>query len=90
MLINIGNSIKKILPIEAEMASEVITPPTVGDMADCNSANTCHVDQFLFDENEVEKLVSKGKLKRHYCVDCNSKNIKVMKYFIMELIAIDV
>ncbi|XP_075976839.1 uncharacterized protein LOC142977045 [Anticarsia gemmatalis] len=80
ILINIGNSIKKIVPFEAEMPTEIIAPPTVGDQADCNKTNTCHVDEFLFDEMEVEKLVKKGKLKRHYCTDCNSRNIEDLIY----------
>lgn len=60
------------------MDSETIIPPTVGDQADCNSVNTCHVDAFLYDEEEVENLVKEGKLKRFYCLDCHSRNVKVM------------
>ena len=77
LLKKIGISIKKIVPFEAEMASENIVPPTVGDQSDCNKVNTCHVDEFLYDESEVDQLVKKGKLQRHYCLDCNSRNIKV-------------
>lgn len=71
----IGDTLKKI---ETEMPSENITPPTVGDQSDCNKINTIHVDEFVYDEDDVEKLVKKGKLKRHYCVDCNSRNVKVI------------
>lgn len=77
MLIKIGNSIKKIVPFEAEMPSEVITPPMVGDQSDCNKVNTLHVDEFLYDEMEVNDLVKKGKLKRRYCRDCTSRNVQV-------------
>lgn len=76
-LINIGETIKGIVPFEAEMPSEKIAPPTIGDQADCNAVNTCHVDEFLYDQDEVHELVKDGKLKRHYCLDCNSRNIKV-------------
>lgn len=76
-LIKIGNAIKKMITFEAEMSSENIMPPTVGVQADCNNINTCHVDEFLYDQEEVEVLVKSGKLKRHYCLDCNSRNIKV-------------
>lgn len=79
MLIKIGNSIKELVPFEAEMPSETIIPPTVGDQSDCNKTNTSHVDEFLYDEDEVENLVKKGKLKRHYCLDCNSRNTQVIK-----------
>lgn len=77
MLVKIGNTIKKIVPFEAEMPSETIVPPTVGDQADCTEVNTCHVDGFLYDDDDVDKLVKKGKLKRQYCADCNSRNTKV-------------
>ncbi|XP_068630208.1 uncharacterized protein [Battus philenor] len=74
LLVKIGDSLKKMLPFEAEMSSESIEPPSVGDQSDCTIANTCHVDEFLYDENEVDKLVKEGKLKRQYCLDCNSRN----------------
>lgn len=76
-LVKIGKAIKKIVPFEAEMASETITPPTVGDQADCTNVNTCHIDEFLYDAEEVEKMVKNGKVKLHYCVDCKSRNIEV-------------
>lgn len=66
------------------MDSETIIPPTVGDQADCSTVNTCHVDAFLYDEEEVENLVKEGKLKRFYCLDCHSRNVKVnLCYFIL-------
>lgn len=77
ILVIIGNTIKKLVPFEAEMPSETIIPPTVGDQADCTAVNSCHVDEFLYDEEDVEKLAKKGKLKRGYCKDCNSRNIGV-------------
>ncbi|CAH0625422.1 unnamed protein product [Chrysodeixis includens] len=80
MLIKIGNSIKKIVPFEAEMPSEIIIPPTVGDQSDCNKVNTLHVDEFLYDEVEVDDMVKKGKLKRRYCIDCTSRNIQDLIY----------
>lgn len=76
-LIKIGNAIKKLVPFQAEMDSETVIPPTVGDQADCNNVNTCHIDAFLYDEEEVEILVKEGKLKRSYCLDCHSLNVKV-------------
>ncbi|XP_028171339.1 uncharacterized protein LOC135077916 [Ostrinia nubilalis] len=75
-LVKIGETIKEIVPFEAEMPSETIIPPTVGDQADCNTVNTCHVDEFLYDQDEVVDLVKVGKLKKHYCLDCNSRNVQ--------------
>ncbi|XP_072949897.1 uncharacterized protein [Epargyreus clarus] len=75
LLDKIGDAIKKLVPFEAEMSSEQIVAPTIGDQADCNKVNTCHVDEFLYDEKQVTKLVQQGKLKRHYCLDCHSRNV---------------
>lgn len=77
-LIKIGMKLKKLVPFKGEMPSENIVPPVVGDQADCTEANTCHIDEFIYDEKEVEDLVKSGKLKKHYCTDCNSRNIKVI------------
>lgn len=66
-----------MLPFEAEMPSENIVPPSVGDQADCNKVNTCHVDEFLYDEHDVDNLVKHGQLKRRFCIDCNSHNVSV-------------
>lgn len=80
LLKKIGDSIKKVVPFEAVMPTESITPPVVGDQADCNKHNTCHVDEFLYDEEQVEVLIKKGKLKRYYCLDCNSRNIQKLTF----------
>ncbi|CAG4996460.1 unnamed protein product [Parnassius apollo] len=75
-LIKIGDSLKNYIPIGAELLTENIVPPIVGNQSDCNDINTRHVDGFLYDEDEVEDLVKCGKLNRHYCLDCNSRNVK--------------
>ncbi|XP_013172789.1 PREDICTED: uncharacterized protein LOC106121617 [Papilio xuthus] len=79
-LIKIGKKLRKLVPFEGELASENIVPPIVGDQADCTKANTCHIDEFLYDEKAVENLIKCGKLKRHYCIDCNSRNVKELIY----------
>ncbi|XP_053608595.1 uncharacterized protein LOC128674200 [Plodia interpunctella] len=75
-LVKIGKTIKKLIPFNAELPSETIAPPTVGDQADVTKESSCHIDEFLYDDNEVEDLTKQGKLKRFYCLDCNSRNIK--------------
>ncbi|CAK1543079.1 unnamed protein product [Leptosia nina] len=75
-LSKIANSLKNMVPFEAEMPSEVIMPPIIGDQADCTKENTCHVDEFLYDDKEVDELVKSQKLTRFYCAECNSRNIK--------------
>ncbi|KAJ2951825.1 hypothetical protein O0L34_g13988 [Tuta absoluta] len=73
-LSKIAEFIKPRIPFEAELKSELIEPPTVGDQSGCTKVNTCHIDEFLYEEEEVDELVKEGKLKRHYCLDCNSRN----------------
>nr|XP_012547645.1 uncharacterized protein LOC101745966 isoform X2 [Bombyx mori] len=80
ILRNIGDAIKKKVPFEAVMPSEKISPPTVGDLADCTDSNTIHVDEFLYDKDEFEDMTQKKKIQLHYCVDCNSRNIKELIY----------
>ncbi|CAG4962008.1 unnamed protein product [Colias eurytheme] len=75
-LIKIANTLRKIVPFEAEMTTEKIEPPTVGDQADCTKENTCHVDEFLYDDKQVDELVKAEKLTRFYCSQCNSRKIK--------------
>ncbi|XP_026752537.1 uncharacterized protein LOC113512809 [Galleria mellonella] len=75
-LIKIAKTIKKLVPFEAEMPSENIVPPTVGNQADCTKESTCHIDEFLYDHKDLEDLTKQGKIKRHYCLDCNSRNIQ--------------
>ncbi|XP_038212625.1 uncharacterized protein LOC119832885 [Zerene cesonia] len=75
-LIKIANTLRKIVPFEAEMTTEKIEPPTVGDQADCTKENTCHVDEFLYDDKHVDELVKSEKLTRFYCSQCNSRKTK--------------
>lgn len=80
LLEKISFAVKKLVPFEAELPTENITKPTIGDQADCTDINTCHVDEFLYDDEAVEQLVKEGKLNRHYCINCNSRNIKDLIY----------
>merc|ERR1712168_1474642 len=50
------------LPTHATLDSENIMFPTVGEDAKLNSSNTVHVDAFLYDEDEENKLVDDGLL----------------------------
>ncbi|XP_041981207.1 uncharacterized protein LOC121734675 isoform X2 [Aricia agestis] len=70
----IGTTLKPMVPFKAEMPTETIIPPEVGDQADCNEVNTLHIDEFLYDVKDVEKLIKKGKIKKYYCKDCGSRN----------------
>lgn len=68
-------TLKKELPLDAVVRSEKISFPTCGEDANLNATNCVHVDAFLYEEGEVDKLVDEGKLSNSYCIDCQSKNI---------------
>jgi hypothetical protein len=42
--------------------------------------NTLHVDQFLYSEDDVDELVEEGKLQRHVCGKCGSRDIQNLNY----------
>jgi len=71
---DIKDHLRTKLPTHATLESENIMFPTVGEDAKLNSNNTVHVDAFLYDEEEEEKLVEEGLLTRAFCRDCGSKN----------------
>jgi len=62
------------LPTHATLETENIMFPTVGEDAKLDESNTVHVDAFLYDEDEENKLVEDGLLTRAFCRDCGSKN----------------
>lgn len=37
--------------------------------------NTVNVDNFLYDDDDVDELCNDNLLQRNYCQDCGSKNI---------------
>jgi hypothetical protein len=40
--------------------------------------NSLHLDAFLYSDEEVDGLASEGIIPRSYCVDCGSKNTKLI------------
>lgn len=68
------------IPTGGQLDSEKIDYPKLGFDSDCNKTNTAHVDCFLFDEDDVQDLVEKGKLTRTYCLDCGSRNTKPLTF----------
>ncbi|XP_040574886.1 uncharacterized protein [Lepeophtheirus salmonis] len=67
----ISNDIRAHLPLEAVMPSESIHHP--------DSEDFLHLDAFLYDEEDEEKLVEDGKLPKQICGDCGSKNTRQIK-----------
>ncbi|CAJ0932029.1 unnamed protein product, partial [Mesorhabditis belari] len=76
----IAEDLKQKLPFEAVMPTERITYPTKGYDSDCNATNTVHIDNFLFTDDDVDKLVEEGKLSRNFCQQCGSKDTKPLNF----------
>ncbi|KAF1751931.1 hypothetical protein GCK72_018485 [Caenorhabditis remanei] len=54
--------------------------PTEGFDSDCTEVNTCEVDSFLYDDDDVEELVQRDVLSRTYCPTCNSRDTVSLNY----------
>ena len=44
----------------------------ISQNADMNQETTVHVDAFLFDQEDIDRLCDEGKLSRNYCCSCGS------------------
>lgn len=80
LLACIKSELRKKVPSNAIMNSEVILYPTVGEDSHLHEKNCTHVDAFLYDENDVDELIDQGKLATHHCLDCHSTNIESITY----------
>lgn len=74
-------SLRKALPISAMAPDEVLKIPNKPAYANFTEKNTIHVDEFLYSDDEVDRLAAKGKISRNYCIDCGSKNVKPLSMF---------
>eukprot|EP00123_Amoebidium_parasiticum_P009579 comp19567_c0_seq1/m.22978 comp19567_c0_seq1/g.22978 ORF comp19567_c0_seq1/g.22978 comp19567_c0_seq1/m.22978 type:complete len:311 (-) comp19567_c0_seq1:463-1395(-) len=72
--------LRQALPTHAMAPQEKTFVPKTGENAGSDDTNTIHVDSFLFDDDEVDRLVEEGKMSRAYCLDCGSKNTKMLNF----------
>ncbi|XP_024941582.1 uncharacterized protein LOC107268352 isoform X2 [Cephus cinctus] len=80
ILNSIVKDIKERVPFNAIFPSERLNLPTSGENSDCDPNITIHVDEFLYNDNDIEELLNAGKLQQYYCKNCGSKNIKSLIY----------
>ena len=83
MLNEISVHLRSFVPVEAVLPSENILYPTEGADADVTPANSVHLDAFLYDEEEEERLVQEGKLSRYACKRCGSKETEQLSKWII-------
>ncbi|KAJ7383958.1 hypothetical protein OS493_024647 [Desmophyllum pertusum] len=56
------------------MESENICNPEEGENSDFHPSTTVHIDSFLYNDEDIDKLCDEGKMSRNYCEDCGSHN----------------
>ncbi|XP_036147680.1 uncharacterized protein LOC105831992 isoform X2 [Monomorium pharaonis] len=80
ILNSIASEIKQKIPFNAILASENLTTPSMGENSDCDPSITLHIDEFLYSDEDIDKLVDNNQLQRYYCTDCKSRNIQPLIY----------
>jgi len=70
----LADEMRGAVPLAAVLESETILPPTVGEDAGLDLKNTVHLDSFLYDAQEEERLLADGTIPKSICRDCGSKN----------------
>ncbi|KAL2745389.1 uncharacterized protein V1477_006244 [Vespula maculifrons] len=76
LLNSIAYDIRKRVPFNGILSTEHIESPKKGENSDCESNVTLHVDEFLYDDDDMNELIDNGKLQKYYCIDCGSRDIK--------------
>ncbi|GAB1600750.1 uncharacterized protein LOC115222611 [Argonauta hians] len=76
ILDSIREDLRKVVPLNGVIPSEIIMPPQVGPNSDCTSQTTAYIDAFLYDEEDINCLGEDGKISLNYCQDCYSRNIE--------------
>ncbi|CAL2042433.1 unnamed protein product [Caenorhabditis brenneri] len=54
--------------------------PTEGFDSDCTEINTCEIDSFLYDDEDIEDMVQRDILSRTYCPTCNSRDTVALNF----------
>ncbi|EGI63248.1 hypothetical protein G5I_08276 [Acromyrmex echinatior] len=76
ILNSIASDIKQKIPFNAILSSENFITPLTGENSDCDPSITLHMDEFLYNDEDIDKLIDSNQLERYYCTDCRSRNIQ--------------
>eukprot|EP01134_Creolimax_fragrantissima_P007948 CFRG7948T1 len=79
-LLSIIDELRDTLPIDAMAPSEKTTIPDDEEHEDYTDSNTVHVDSFLYDDEEVDRLCDEGKMSRAICNECGSTNTSMLNF----------
>lgn len=77
-LAEIAERLKTRLPLSAVLASEQILAPAIGSesASGLRPEHTAHLDAFLYDELDEERLISQGHIPKSFCSQCGSRDIQ--------------
>jgi len=84
----IASTLRQQLPISAVLDSEKNFWPEYGIDSDCRPETTVHVDAFLYDETEIDRMAENGQLNRNYCCACGSHATRPLT-FISHSLSVD-
>lgn len=73
-LASIVVDLRALLPSNHVFPSENIIEPETDDD---EKQITQHIDEFLYEDSELEELITERKIEKHFCGDCGSHNIRV-------------
>ncbi|XP_031567956.1 uncharacterized protein LOC116302733 [Actinia tenebrosa] len=77
----IVEDLRKRVPFEGVLSSEKIMFPESEQVKAClKPSTTIHIDAFLYNDEEIEKLCDEGKINRHHCNSCGSHDIKPLDF----------
>jgi hypothetical protein len=69
--------LRSSLPLEAVLPSEQISAPASESVT---PASVFHLDAFLYDDEDEQRLVDEGKISRAVCKKCGSKDTEAITY----------
>jgi len=70
----ISDELRSAVPFEAVLDSEKLYEPVVGEDVGLTRKNTVHLDSFLYDNADEERMLGDGTIPRSICKDCGSLN----------------
>ncbi|KNC76154.1 hypothetical protein SARC_11333 [Sphaeroforma arctica JP610] len=79
-LSSIIEELRGILPIDAMAPAEKTSIPRDEEHADYTEKNTVHVDSFLYDDDEVDRLCDDGQMSRAICNACGSQDTTMLNF----------
>ncbi|KAH7719903.1 hypothetical protein AAVH_12708 [Aphelenchoides avenae] len=72
----IATKLRQIVSFDGSTTTERLDWPVEGKFAECTENTTVHVDQFLYDDEDLDELVEAGHVHRYACRSCGSRDVR--------------